>query len=143
MDAIITRGEKNRRAHIIVTQCRRHCLLAERLWICAKHRHDMGKNWRPCRTCMPLPVASWPEEGTQDEKCSEHRNVKGNYCCLWKTCPIGIPSVWRIDISIAYIKCTLTCTTVTQSVKTNRFFVFFFNSTAFFYFVFIRSQSEP
>ena len=28
MDAIITRGEKNRRAHIIVTQCRRHCLLA-------------------------------------------------------------------------------------------------------------------
>ena len=28
MDAIITRGEKNQRAHIIVTQCRRHCLLA-------------------------------------------------------------------------------------------------------------------
>ena len=26
---MITRGEKNRRAHIIVTQCRRHCLLAE------------------------------------------------------------------------------------------------------------------
>ena len=23
----------------------------ERLWICAKHRHDMGKNWRPRRTC--------------------------------------------------------------------------------------------
>ena len=48
----------------------------ERLWICAKHRHDMGKNWRPCRICMPLPVASLPEEGTQDEKCSEHRHVK-------------------------------------------------------------------
>ena len=28
MDAIITRGEKNLRTHIIVTQCRRHCLLA-------------------------------------------------------------------------------------------------------------------
>ena len=27
----------------------------ERLWMCAKHRNDMGKNWRP-------------EEGTQDEK---------------------------------------------------------------------------
>ena len=43
----------------------------ERLWICAKHRHDMGKNWRPCRTCMPLTVASWPEEGTQDKKYRE------------------------------------------------------------------------
>ena len=48
----------------------------ERLWICAKHRHDMGKNWRPCRTYMPLTMASWPEEGTQDKKCRKHRHVK-------------------------------------------------------------------
>ena len=32
------------------------------LWICAKHRHDMGKNWRPCRTCMPLTVAFCPKK---------------------------------------------------------------------------------
>ena len=24
----------------------------ERLLICAKHRHDMGKNWHPRRTCQ-------------------------------------------------------------------------------------------
>ena len=24
----------------------------EQLWICAKHRHDMGKNWLPRRTCQ-------------------------------------------------------------------------------------------
>ena len=24
----------------------------ERLWICEKHRNDMGKYWRPCQTCQ-------------------------------------------------------------------------------------------
>ena len=26
----------------------------ERLWICKKHRDDMGRNWRPCHTCQYL-----------------------------------------------------------------------------------------
>ena len=32
-----------------------HDLASEQLqrpWICEKHRHDMGKNWRPRRTCQ-------------------------------------------------------------------------------------------
>ena len=33
----------------------------ERLWICAKHRHDMGKNWRPRRTCQ-YPLNSGRKE---------------------------------------------------------------------------------
>ena len=33
----------------------------ERLWICAKHRHDMGKIWRPCRTCQ-YPLHSGRKE---------------------------------------------------------------------------------
>jgi hypothetical protein len=24
----------------------------EHLWICEKHRNDMGRNWRPLRTCQ-------------------------------------------------------------------------------------------
>ena len=34
----------------------------ERLWICAKHRHDMGKNWRPCGTCQHLLHSGRMEE---------------------------------------------------------------------------------
>ena len=34
----------------------------ERLWICAKHRHDMGKNWRPCWTCQHPLHSGWKEE---------------------------------------------------------------------------------
>ena len=33
----------------------------ERLWICAKHRHDMGKNWRPRWTCQ-YPLHSGRKE---------------------------------------------------------------------------------
>ena len=33
----------------------------ERLWICAKHRHDMGENWRPRRTCQ-YPLHSGRKE---------------------------------------------------------------------------------
>ena len=41
----------------------------ERLLICAKHRHDMGKKLASTSD-MPIPVAFWAKEGTQDEICS-------------------------------------------------------------------------
>ena len=34
----------------------------ERLWICEKHRHDMGKNWRPRRTCQYPLHSGWKKE---------------------------------------------------------------------------------
>ena len=33
----------------------------ERLWICEKHRADMGRNWRPRRTCQ-YPLHSGPKK---------------------------------------------------------------------------------
>ena len=41
----------------------------EGLWICVKHRDDMGRNWRPRRTCQ-YPAAFRPQKATQDQKCS-------------------------------------------------------------------------
>ena len=39
----------------------------ERLWICAKHRHDMGKNWHPRRTCQnPLHPGRKKEPKTRN-----------------------------------------------------------------------------
>ena len=34
----------------------------EQLWICEKHRHDMGKNWRTRRTCQYPLHSGWKKE---------------------------------------------------------------------------------
>ena len=39
----------------------------QRLWICAKHSHDIGENWRPRRTCQ-YPLHSGRKEDLKTRK---------------------------------------------------------------------------
>ena len=56
----------------------------ERVWICEKHRQDMGRNWRPRRTCQyPLHSGRKKELKTRNAvnivMSREINTVDGNY----------------------------------------------------------------
>ena len=56
----------------------------KRLWICAKYRHEMGKNWHPCWTCQyPLHSGRKKELKTRNAlnivMSREINTVYGNY----------------------------------------------------------------
>jgi hypothetical protein len=43
----------------------------EHIWICEKHKNDMGRNWRPLRTCQ-YPLHSGRKRVPHAESTSQH-----------------------------------------------------------------------
>ena len=105
----------------------------EELWICERHRRDMGKNWCPRRTCQyPLHSGRKKELKTRNAvNIVMSREINAIY---GKHVPMGSRKCGESITQFNKIKRILIYRTVTQSVKTKSFVLFlffFFNFTAF------------
>ena len=60
----------------------------ERLWICKKHRDDMGRNWRPLRPCQ-YPLHSGRKKQLKTRNAVNPGTSKEIYTIYGKHVPIG------------------------------------------------------
>ena len=102
----------------------------ERLWICKKHRQDMGRNWRPRQTCQyPLHSGRKKELKTRNAvNIVMSREINAIY---GKHVPMGTRKCGEL-ITQLHKSNVHSLTEWSLKVQDKQFcFVFFFNFTAF------------
>ena len=54
----------------------------ESMWICPKHRYNLGRNWRPLKTCQ-YPLHSGARKKTEEQRCGQSADVKKYSNYFW------------------------------------------------------------
>ena len=54
----------------------------ESMWICPKHRYNLGRNWRPLKTCQ-YPLHSGARKKTEEQRSGQSVDVKEYSNYFW------------------------------------------------------------
>ena len=60
----------------------------DEIWVCPKHRYNLGRNWRPLRTCQ-FPLHPGPKKKQRNKDVVTLEMSKDIQLYFGKTVPVG------------------------------------------------------